>query len=175
MGALLLSAVQPITAHDAGFTPSQEADVYAWGIEGEPELGNGFDVWANVSVDAIMNDDDPALRNVTVQVSGPNMALNNLMTFNGTFYTGSVPAFPNDGTFRVRIRAYDLANVSRNSAYEDIVYESDPLPVIDPTVTMPIVVGSSIGFMTVVVGLAIYYDKRVSLSERESLSEDEVG
>jgi hypothetical protein len=160
IGTLFLSAGQPIAALESGFSLSQEADIHAWGIEGEPELGNGFDVWANVSVDSVLNDDDPGLRNVTVQVSGPNMTLNNLMTFNGTFYTGSVPAFPNDGTFSVRIRAYDLANASRNSAYIYIDYESDPLPVIDPTVTMPIVVGSSIGLMAVVIGLAIFYDRK---------------
>jgi hypothetical protein len=160
MSTLFVSFVHPVTAYNSGFALSQDATVHAWGIEGEPELGNGFDVWANVSVDAVLNDDDPGLRNVTVQVSGPNMTLNNLMTFNGTFYTGSVPAFPNDGTFSVRIRAFDLANESRNSAYQFIEYEGELVIPIDPTVTMPFVVGGSIGLMVVVIGLALRYDKR---------------
>ena len=90
---LVLSSVSHVTA--------AAPDIWAWGIEGEPELGLGFDVWANVS------DVDMDLKNVTVEVVGPNMSLNNLLTYNGTFHTGSVPTFPNDGEFRVRIIAYD--------------------------------------------------------------------
>ncbi|MFW9812983.1 MAG: hypothetical protein ACFFF9_11040 [Candidatus Thorarchaeota archaeon] len=147
----------------ASFTISQDITaptIHAWGIEGDPMEGLGFDVWANVSDDEILNDDDPALRNVTVQVTGPNMTLNGLMAFNGTFYTGSVPAFPNDGTFRVRIRAFDLANNTRNSAYVNIDFEAEPEIPIDPNITMPIVVTSGIGLIVVVIILARYYDRR---------------
>ena len=134
-------------------------DIWEWGIEGEPELGLGFDVWANVS------DDDMDLKNVTVEVVGPNMSLNNLLTFNGTYYTGFVPVFPSDGEFRVRIIAYDLANNTRTSGPVYIEYEENPAPPIDPTVTMPIVVGSSLGLIVIVVGLALVYDKRKGASE----------
>jgi hypothetical protein len=155
--ALLISPV------NANYILSQDTTaptVHAWGIEGDPEDGLGFDVWANVSDDDILNDDDPALRNVTVQVTGPNMTLNGLMTFNGTFYTGSVPAFPNDGTFSVRIRAFDLANNTRNSAYRHIEFEGEPVVPIDPNLSMPFVVSSSIGLIIVVLILARNYDKR---------------
>nr|KXH73144.1 MAG: hypothetical protein AM325_08045 [Candidatus Thorarchaeota archaeon SMTZ1-45] len=154
---LFISAIPQVTAGLEGFMISQdsnEPDIWEWGIEGEPELGQGFDVWANVS------DQDDDLKNVTVQVIGPNMTINNLMTFNGTFYTGFVPAFPNDGTFSVRIRAYDLENNTRTSTLVYIDFESNPTPTIDPSVTMPIVVGSSVGFMVFVVGLALLYDRR---------------
>jgi len=174
VAALFLSSVQHVTASDSGFVLGQDVtrpDIFAWGIEGEPELGNGFDVWANVTDDGIMNDDDPGLRNVTVEVIGPNMSLNDLLTHNGTFYTASVPAFPNSGEFWVRIRAYDHANNTRVSAYTILEYESDPIPTIDPTVTMPIVVGSSLGLVVIVVGLALVYDKRKSAGERISQSE----
>ena len=143
---LVLSSVQHATA--------AAPDIWEWGIEGEPELGLGFDVWANVS------DVDMDLKNVTVEVVGPNMSLNNLLTFNETYYTGSVPTFPNDGEFRVRIIAYDLVNNSRTSGHVYIEYEEDPAPPIDPTVTMPIVVGSSLGLIVIVTGLALLYDKR---------------
>jgi hypothetical protein len=175
IGAFLLSTVQPTTASNSGFSLSQFPVIHAWGIEGEPELGNGFDVWANVSYDDILNDDDPALRNVTVEVNGPNMTLSNLLTHNGTYYIGSVPAFPNDGTFSVRIRSYDMANETRTSGYVYIDYVSDPIPEIDTSVTMPIVVGSSFGLIAVVIGLAVYYDKRVSIGERGSLPEYKEG
>ena len=163
-GLLLLSAAQHVTANDSGFVLSQtdviSPNVYHWGVVGEPELGDGFDVWANVT------DDDSGVRNVTVQVSGPNMTLNNLMTFNGTFYTTAVPAFPNSGTFNVYIRAYDMANNTRTSTILPIVYDSDPVPVVDPTVTLPIVVGSSIVLIVVVVGLAMFYDRKRVPGER---------
>jgi hypothetical protein len=168
VAVLFLSSFQYVIASDSGFILSQDVtrpDIFGWGIEGEPELGNGFDVWANVTDDTIMNDDDPGLRNVTVQVIGPNMSLDGLLTHNGTFYTGSVPAFPNDGEFWVRIRAYDLANNTRTSGFVIIEYLSDPIPTIDPAVTMPIVVGSSLGLMVIVVGLAWVYDKRKSAGE----------
>jgi hypothetical protein len=145
----LFSFTQPVTAAD-----TRPPNVYGWGFEGQPELGQGFGVWANVT------DDETGVRNVTVEVFGPNMTLNSLMSFNGTYYIGSVPAFPNDGTFNVRIRAYDLANNTRTSAFRDIVYESNPPPTIPEDATLPIVVGSSIGFMAVVIVMALVYDRR---------------
>ena len=162
LGIIIVSALlfSPV---NASFSISQDTTaptIHAWGIEGDPGLGLGFDVWANVSDDEILNDDDPEVRNVTVRVSGPNMTLNGLMIFNGTFYTGSVPAFPNDGTFTVRIYAYDLTNNSRNTAIEYIDDEGEPVIPIDPNVTMPFVVGGSIGLIAIVIGLALFYDKR---------------
>jgi hypothetical protein len=155
--ALLISPV------NASYTISQDATaptIHAWGMDGNPEAGLGFDVWANVTDDEILNDDDPGLRNVTFQVSGPNMTLNEFMTFNGTFYTGAVPEFPNSGTFSFRIRAYDLANNTRTSAYRDIVYEAEPVIPIDPNITMPFVVVGSIILMGVVIALAWNFDRR---------------
>ncbi len=143
----------------APFSEAVNPTIWAWGIEGEPELGQGFDVWANVT------DADFDLANVTVEVVGPNMSINNLLTFNGTFYVGSVPSFPNDGEFSVRIKAFDLAGGSRTSARIYIDFESNPVIPVDPLLTMPIVVSSSLGLMVVVVGLACIYDRKKSLGE----------
>jgi hypothetical protein len=164
IGFLLFIPLQHVTAINSGFIVSQP-DVWAWGIEGDPQLGIGFDVWANVT------DDGPGLRNVTVQANGPNMTINNLLTFNGTFHTGSVPAFPNDGTFYVSIRAYDMANVTRTSNVIIIIYESNPVPTIDPSETMPYVVGSSFGLVVLVTGIAVIYDRRKGANERSILPE----
>ncbi len=167
LSALLLSSIQPVPQYTTAisrFTLSQgdeiRPNIYEWGVEGVPELGLGFDVWANVS------DDDSGLRNVTVQVSGPNMTLNSLMTFNGTYYNGSVPAFPNDGLFDVNIRAYDLANNSRISYNLLFQYEENPVIPIDPTLSMPFVVGGSIGLIAVVIGIAMVYDRKKNLGEQ---------
>ncbi len=157
--ALFLSPAQLVAGQDSDFVLAL-ASVYDWGIEGEPELGSGFDVWANVTNDDIANDDDPGIKNVTVHVSGPNMTVNNLMTFNGTYYTGSVGPFPNDGSFDVSIMAYNQTDHRRVSYSVTIVYESDPLPTLDPNVTMPIVVISSVGLMGVVMVVAMVYDRR---------------
>ena len=163
-GLLLLSTAQHVTASEPGFTLSQTDDirptVYAWGIIGEPELGEAYDVWANVT------DDDSGVRNVTIHVTGPNMTLHNLMTYNGSFYNAPIPAFPNSGTFTLYIRAYDMANNTRTSTDLQIVYDSDPVPPVDPNVTMPIVVGSSIGLMVAVFGLAMLYDRKRNHGEK---------
>jgi hypothetical protein len=147
------------------------ANIYAWGIEGEPELGQGFNVWANVTNDAVVNDDDPGIKNVTVRVIGPNMSVRNLMTFNGTYYTGSVPAFPNGGTFNVYIIAYNQTDQPRTSSNVYITYNPDAPEPVDPSVTMPIVVGSSIAIMVVVVVLALVYDRRQSVNEIDVTSD----
>ncbi len=157
MTFVLISTI-PIAASPATIflisPESSEPDIWAWGIEGEYELGQGFDVWANVS------DQDDDLKNVTVQVIGPNMTYRSLMTFNGSFYIDSVPAFPNDGTFTVRLRAYDFENNTRTSSPFYIDYISTPPPIIDPSITLPIVVGSSVGLMVVLVGFAYIYDRK---------------
>jgi hypothetical protein len=145
----LFSVTQPATAAD-----TRPPNIYGWGFEGQPELGQGFGVWANIT------DDETGVRNATVEVFGPNMTLSSPMSFNGTYYTGLVPAFPNAGTFGVRIRAYDLANNTRTSAFRYVVYESNPLPTIPEGATLLIVVGSSIGLMVMVVAVALVYDRR---------------
>ncbi|MFW9833627.1 MAG: hypothetical protein ACFFEK_06505 [Candidatus Thorarchaeota archaeon] len=141
------------------------ANIYAWGIEGEPELGQGFNVWANVTNDDTVNDNDPGIKNVTVRVIGPNMSVRNLMSFNGTYYTGSVPAFPNGGTFNVYIIAYNLTDHPRTSTNVLINYDPEAPTPVDPTITMPVVVGSSIAMMVVVTVLALVYDRRQSVNE----------
>ncbi|MFW9788337.1 MAG: hypothetical protein ACFFE1_11715 [Candidatus Thorarchaeota archaeon] len=155
IATIFLSTLQPIIAQDV-----TRPNIYGWGMEGEPELGNGFDVWANVTDDEIVNDDDPNIRNVTVRVLGPNMTFIGLMTHNGTFYTGSVPTFPNEGTFNVRVKAYDMANNSRTSSNIDVVFDSNPTPTIPQTVTMPIVVSTSITLIAFVAVIAVMYDRR---------------
>ena len=146
MLVLLLSAAQP--------TEAASPNIWAWGLEGKPELGQGFGVWANVS------DEDSDLKNVTVEVIGPNMSINNPLTFNGTYYTGAVPAFPNSGEFSVRIWAHDNASNTRNSALIYVQYDENPEPPIDPFVTMPIVVVSSVSLMAIVIVIAFIYDRR---------------
>lgn len=163
-GLLLLSTTQHVLAYESGFVLSQTDEirptVYDWGIIGEPELGDSFLVWANVT------DDNSGVRNVTVHVNGPNVTVHNLMTYNGSFYNAPVHPFPNSGTFNIYIRAYDMANNTRTSTDLQIVYDSDPVPPVDPNVTMPIVVGSSIGLMVAVFGLAMLYDRKRNHGEK---------
>ena len=163
-GLLLLSTTQHVLAYESGFVLSQTDEirptVYDWGIIGEPELGDSFLVWANVT------DDNSGVRNVTVHVNGPNVTVHNLMTYNGSFYNAPVHPFPNSGTFNIYIRAYDMANNTRTSYDVNIIFEANPVQVIDPSVTMPIVVGSSLGLMAIVFGLAMFYDRRKGPGEK---------
>jgi len=152
VAAIIISSSTPVTAL---------ANIYGWGIEGEPELGQGFDVWANITNDETNNDDDPGIKNVTIRVIGPNMSYYGLMTHNGTYYTGSVPAFPNGGTFNVYLIAYNQTDHPRTSTGVDVAYDPSP-NTIEPSITMPIVVGSSVALMVAVVVLALVYDRRKS-------------
>jgi hypothetical protein len=151
VATILLSSSSSVTAL---------ADIYDWGLEGDPELGQGFDVWANVTNDGINNDDDPGIKNVTIRVVGPNMSLFGLMTHNGTYYTGSVPAFPNGGTFNVYLIAYNQTDDPRISTNVYITYDPGAPDPVDPNITMPVVVGSSIALMVVVLVIGLVYDRR---------------
>ena len=158
-GLLLFSVAHQAIAINSSFILSSP-DVWAWGITGEPELGDSFDVWADVT------DDDSDVRNVTLHVIGPNMTLHNAMTFNGSFYNAPVPAFPNSGTFNIYLTAYNMENESRISTNVMIDYDADPEPVIDPNITLPVVVGSSAGLMVLVMGFAMLYDRKRGLEAR---------
>lgn len=159
VATLFLSPAQFVSAHDTRFTLAL-ASIYEWGIEGDPQLNLGFSVWANVTNDDIVNDDDPGVKNVTLHVGGPNMTINNIMAFNGTYYVGSVGPFPNSGTFNVYVIAYNQTDHARVSYNVLIEYEEDAGPTVDPNATMPAVVLSSVGLMGFVIVAAMVYDKR---------------
>jgi hypothetical protein len=134
-------------------------NIWGWGIVGNPENFTPFAVWANVS------DADSGIKNVTLRVSGPNATMNTAMTYNVTsdLYEKDVPAFPNDGTFYVYVEAFDNYNNSRTSTITSIEAVSNPPTTINPLITMPLVVVSSLVLIVAVIGFALVYDRRQGL------------
>ena len=161
LGGLALMSHSPATDSKRSFTVSQDETrptIWAWGIEGSPQLLEPFSVWANVTDD----EGGSGVRNVTLIVTGPNATIRDAMTYNGTseLYERDVAALPNDGVFRVTLLAFDMENNSR-STYDVFVTASvgvDPPP--NPLVTLPVVVGGSLAVAVLVFFVAYLYDKR---------------
>jgi len=128
--------------------------IYDWGYDGRPNESEAFTVWANVT------DDDSDLVNVSIHVSGPNTAINELMPFNGTFYVTNLDAFHDIGTYNLYVSATDLANHTTNGRhiYVSILGETTDVP--DPYLTMPVVVVSSLIAGLIVCIIAYFYGPR---------------
>jgi len=131
-------------------------NIWDWNYTGLPNQGEPFSVWANVSD----NEGGVGIRNVTINISGPNVTIHDLMIFNGTFYEADIEAFPNPGTFDMYVSAVDLNNNTRFGRHIDIVIEEDVTEPPDPNLTLPIVVGSSGVLAAIVIMFALMYDRR---------------
>ena len=131
-------------------------NIWGWDIIGNPADFSPFLVWANVS------DADSGIQNVTLRISGPNVSLNAIMEFNAstTLYERDVAPFPNNGTFYLQVEAFDNYNNSRTSTSRTIEAYSGSDDTIDPWLTMPLVVVSSLLMIAVVIGFALIYDRR---------------
>ncbi len=148
--------VNPTTASD--FQPAQDnaPNIWDWGYTGRPNASEAFAVWANVTV----HEAGLGIVNVTINISGPNVTVNDLMTFNGSFYEADIEAFPNPGEFRLHVSAIDLNNNSRDGRIVFITIEEDGGPTVDPLLTLPVVVSTSILIAVVVMVFALMYDRR---------------
>jgi len=149
--------VTPTTAND--FEPSQAStapNIWDWGYTGRPNESEAFSVWANVTV----HEGGLGIANVTINISGPNVTVHDLMTFNGSFYEKDVDAFPNPGEFLLYVTAVDLNNATRDGRIIYITIEEDDEPTVNPLLTLPIVVSSSIVLAVVVMMFALLYDRR---------------
>ena len=153
-GALLVA-----TSSASQFTPSQDTtqpSIWDWNYYGRANQSEPFTVWANVTD----NEGGDGIRNVTINILGPNVTVHDLMIFNGTYYEADIEAFPNPGTFDMSVVAYDLNNNTRLGRHITIIVEEDLPDPIDPIVTLPIVVASS-GILAVsVFGISMIYDRR---------------
>jgi len=156
--------VAPTTAND--FKPSQAStapNIWDWGYTGRPNASEAFSVWANVTV----HEGGLGIANVTINISGPNVTVHDLMTYNGSFYVADVEAFPNPGEFLLYVTAFDLNNQSRDGRTIYITIEEDDELTVDPILTLPIVVSSSIVLAVVVMMFALLYDRRQTEQKRQ--------
>ena len=158
--AILLTGTLFISFASAGnFQISQDTTnptIWDWDYTGRPNESEAFSVWANVTD----NDGGVGILNVTINISGPNVTVNDLMLSNGSFYEASVDAFPNPGEFRMYVSAMDLNNNTRDGRVETIIIEEYEEPTVDPTLTIPIVVSTSSVLLVIVIMFAMLYDKK---------------
>ena len=158
--AILLTGTLLISFTSASsFQISQDStapNIWDWDYTGRPNESESFSVWANVTD----NDGGVGILNVTINISGPNVTVNDLMTYNGSFYEASVDAFPNPGEFRMHVSAMDLNNNTRDGRIVTIIIEEEVEPTVDPMLTLPIVVATSSALLVIVVMAAMLYDKK---------------
>ena len=141
------------TAQLADVSPS----IYDWGITGKPNMSEPFTVWANVT------DDDFDLANVSVYVNGPNTTIRETMAYNGSLYVENLDALLHTGTYDIYIVATDLANNTRVSRHENIELQTETTTVVDPGITMPYVVASSLSIGLIVSIVAYRYRQQRSV------------
>ncbi len=131
-------------------------NIWDWNYSGRPNESEAFTVWANVSD----NEDGVGIKNVTINISGPNVTVHDLMIFNGSLYVASVDAFPNPGVFDLYVIAWDLNDNRRSGRHLSVIIEEDVDPPVDPMRTLPIVVSTSIVLVVMMVMFAMAYDKK---------------
>ncbi|MBN2230130.1 MAG: hypothetical protein JW779_11130 [Candidatus Thorarchaeota archaeon] len=142
--------------HQIAASPS----IWSSGILGRANESDPFTVWANVT------DDDEDLVNVTVHVNGPNATLHEIMTFNGTYYERDMNPLPNPGTFDIYVSAIDTQNNTRIGRHISVTILEDIPDPVDPIITLPIVVISSIALGAVVFIIALQYEKRQQMGNQ---------
>lgn len=131
-----------------------------WNISRSAYEGAPFAAWADVR--------DPAsgVRNVSLIIR--DSALNRTeyeLLHNGSYYAASIGRLQANRSHELWILAFDMANNSATTYKLTVnLIESTYTP-IDPWVTMPIVVSSSLALMAMVICVAAVYDKRRAWDE----------
>lgn len=125
-----------------------------WNISESAHDGEVFDVWARVI-------DESGVRNVSLIISRsyyPDTSIP--MTDNGTYFVASVLALTVNYTYSLQIQAFDMVNNSATSYRRTVdltLLYANPF---DESVTMPIVVGSALSLIAVVIGIAYIVHQR---------------
>ncbi|RDE15007.1 MAG: hypothetical protein C4K49_06770 [Candidatus Thorarchaeota archaeon] len=132
-------------------------EILAWGLEGPVNQGLPFVAWANVT------DTESGVRNVSLIVDPtPGTETLHELLSNGTHYVGTLPGLAIGKLYSFSILAYDMANNSATSYARTIDMRPVTTTIVDPSVTAPIVVGSSLALMGLVIVVSIAYDRRSS-------------
>jgi hypothetical protein len=120
----------------------------AWGIDGPIRNGEQFTVWANVS------DSESGVLNVSAKIiQDGSLYSNPLLEYNGSYFARTIPGLELNHTYELSIVAFDNAENRAESFTRDFDLVIDTGTTINPEVTLPIVVGSS---MAVLVALALF-------------------
>ncbi|MGY5861928.1 MAG: hypothetical protein RTU09_06100 [Candidatus Thorarchaeota archaeon] len=155
------SAVDPQQREPAGLQDTLRPTVEVWNISSSANEGEPFMAWADV-IDLVSG-----VRNVSLIIQ--DSALNRTevkLLHNGSYYVASIDRLQNNRSHDLWILAFDMANNSATTYHLTVnLIESTYTP-IDPSVTMPIVVSSSLALTAIVICMAAVYDKRRASSEQ---------
>ena len=154
------AAANPQQREVAGLQDTLRPTIEAWNISRSAYEGESFTAWADV-IDPVSG-----VRNVSliIQDSAMNRTEYELLD-NGSYYVASIGRLQFNRSHELWISAYDMANNSATTYHLTVnLIESTYTPV-DPWVTMPTVVSSSLALMAMVICLAVVYDKRRARDE----------
>ncbi|MHA1481330.1 MAG: hypothetical protein ACTSQZ_07915 [Candidatus Thorarchaeota archaeon] len=157
------STIQLIPSNSNQHTMAQDTlrpDIYEWGIDGIVGGENSFTVWANIS------DNDSGVLNVSMLIKMDyNAPTETLMLSNGTFFVVEVFPLILNHTYRIWIESYDIA-LNRAQGYaRNFDLTIDPNPPIDPNLSFPFVVPSSLALFATVVLIGYVINRRKPLPE----------
>ncbi len=135
-------------------------EIHAWGFEGPVTQGLPFVAWANVT------DLESGVRNVSLIVAPVlgTVTLQELFS-NGTHYMSTIPGLATGTLYSFSILTFDMANNSATSYTRTVDMRPVTTTTVDPLVTAPFVVSSSLVLMGLVIILSIVYDRRSSRPE----------
>ncbi len=157
------STIQLIPSNSNQHTLAQDTlrpNIYEWGIDGVVSSETSFTVWANVS------DNDSGLLNVSILIKTDNYdPTKNLIAFNGTFHVITVGALAANHTYSIWIVVYDVALNRAQSYVRNFDLTIDPYPTVDPNLSFPFVVPSSLALFAAVVIIGHVINKRKPLPE----------
>ena len=129
--------------------------IEVWNISRSAYEGGPFTAWADV------RDSASGVRNVTLIIQ--DTALNHTeyeLLHNGSYYMASIDRLQFDRSHELWILAFDMANNSATTYHLTVNLIQPTYTPIDPGVTMPTVVSSSLALMAIVICMAVVYDKR---------------
>jgi len=154
------SAANPQQREITGLQDTLRPSIEVWNISRSAYEGEPFTAWADV------RDLVSGVRNVSLKIQ--DSALNRTeyeLFHNGSYYVASIGRLQSNRSHDLWISAFDMANNSATTYRLTVnLIESTYTPV-DPWVTMPTVVSSSLALMAMVICLAVVYDKRRAWDE----------
>ncbi|NOR38109.1 MAG: hypothetical protein GQ580_00805 [Candidatus Thorarchaeota archaeon] len=155
------SAANPQQREIAVLQDTLRPTIEVWNISRSAYEGEPFTAWADV------RDLASGVRNVSLIVQ--DSALNRTeyeLLHNGSYYVASINRLQFNRSHELWISAFDMANNSATTYHLTVnLIESTYTPV-DPWVTMPTVVSSSLALMAMVICLAAVYNKRRAWDEQ---------
>jgi len=154
------AAANPQQREFAGLQDTLRPSIELWNISRSAYEGKPFTAWADVR--------DPAsgVRNVSLIIQDSAMNRTEYELFhNGSYYMASIDRLQSNRSHELWISAFDMANNSATTYHMTVNLIVSTYTPIDPWVTMPTVVLSSLTLMVLVIGVAVVYDKRRAWDE----------